>query len=171
MNKWLNFGESPSGYRDCFPDSSILGDTESGINRLRCATLQCRACTSKHRHNNYDLITSPTQDRQPWQTCLGGAMHCSSASSLSNVPGKTENWWKEKTKISPVRDWRLTTLEWLPITRDLDLDLGSGHTAYRRHKLTKFRWNGKNFFLDGLSAWTPPSSRSRDTKSRTTGQI
>jgi len=28
-----------------FPDSSLLGYTESGINRLRCATLQCRACT------------------------------------------------------------------------------------------------------------------------------
>jgi len=33
---------SPSGYRDCFPDSSLLGDTESGIGRLRCATLHCR---------------------------------------------------------------------------------------------------------------------------------
>jgi len=26
---WWRF-ESPSGYRDCFPDSSLLGDTESG---------------------------------------------------------------------------------------------------------------------------------------------
>jgi len=26
---------------------------------------------------------------------------------------------------------------------------------------------GKNFFVDGLTAGTPPSSRSRDTKSRT----
>ena len=36
---------SPSGYMDCFPDSSLLGDTENGtgINRLRCATLQCMA--------------------------------------------------------------------------------------------------------------------------------
>jgi len=30
---------SPYGYRDCFPDSSLLGDTESGINRLRRAAL------------------------------------------------------------------------------------------------------------------------------------
>jgi len=28
---WLRFG-SPSGYRDCCQDSSLLGDTESGIN-------------------------------------------------------------------------------------------------------------------------------------------
>jgi len=26
--KWLS--GSPSGYRDCFPDSSLLGDMESG---------------------------------------------------------------------------------------------------------------------------------------------
>jgi len=32
---WWRSG-SPSGYRDCFPDSSLLGDTESGLNRLRC---------------------------------------------------------------------------------------------------------------------------------------
>jgi len=36
---WWRSG-SPSGYSDCFPVSSLLGDTESGINRLRCATLQ-----------------------------------------------------------------------------------------------------------------------------------
>jgi len=35
---------SLSGYRDCFPDSSLLGDTESDIDRLqlRCARLQSR---------------------------------------------------------------------------------------------------------------------------------
>jgi len=46
MNKlkcWWRSG-SPCGYRDCFPDSSLLRDTESGINRLRCATLQYWAC-------------------------------------------------------------------------------------------------------------------------------
>ena len=37
-------------------------------------------------------------------------------------------------KISPRgTDGRL--LEWLSSTRDLDLDLGSGHTAYRRASL------------------------------------
>ena len=34
-----------SRYRDCFSDLSLLGNAESCINRLRCATLQCRACT------------------------------------------------------------------------------------------------------------------------------
>jgi len=56
---------------------------------------------------------------------------------------------------------------------DLDLDLGSGHTAYCHASVidlylhTKFHWNGKNFFVDGLTAGTPPSSRSHDTKTRT----
>jgi len=80
---WWQSG-SPSGYRDGFPDSSVLGDTESGINRLRCATLHCRACTSTHRHSNYDVITSPAHDRQLRQTCLGGGMPCPSASSHRN---------------------------------------------------------------------------------------
>jgi len=61
---WWRSG-SPSGYRDCFPDLSLLGDTESGINRLRCATLQCTACTSRHRHSNYDVTTSPAHNIQP----------------------------------------------------------------------------------------------------------
>ena len=38
---WWRSG-SRSGYSDCFLDSSLLGDTESDINRLRCATLRCR---------------------------------------------------------------------------------------------------------------------------------
>ena len=68
---------SPSGYRDCFPDSSVL---ESGINRLRCAMLQCTACTSRHRCSNYGA-TAPAHDRQrDWypdtdKACLGGVMH------------------------------------------------------------------------------------------------
>jgi len=65
---------SPSGYRDCFPDSSLLGDTESGINRLRCATLQCTACASRHRHSNYNVITSPA---------LGRGMHWFPMSSIT----------------------------------------------------------------------------------------
>jgi len=64
MNKRLDFGGNPDHRLDCFPDSSLLGDTESGINRLRCAMLQCRGCTSRHRHSNYDVITSPAHDRQ-----------------------------------------------------------------------------------------------------------
>jgi len=42
------------GYMDCFSDLSLLGDTESGTNRLPFATLQSRACTSSHRHSNSD---------------------------------------------------------------------------------------------------------------------
>jgi len=78
---WWRCG-SPSGYRDCFPDSSPLGDTESGINRLRCTTLQCMACSSRRRHSNYDVITSPADDWQPRQTCHGGVVSCPSTSSL-----------------------------------------------------------------------------------------
>ena len=76
---WWQSG-SLSGYRNCFPNLSLMGDTESGINRLRCATLQCMARTSRHRHSNYDVITSPSHNRQPRQTCLGGGMHFPSAS-------------------------------------------------------------------------------------------
>ena len=57
---------------------------------------------------------------------------------------------KNDTKdFSPVRDWRSTPLEWHSITHDLDL--GSGHTAYRGASLidlyenTKFHWNWKNY--------------------------
>jgi len=63
---------SPSGYRDCLPDSSLLGNTESGISGLWCTMLQCMACTNRHHHSNYDVITSPA---------LGGGMHCPSAST------------------------------------------------------------------------------------------
>ena len=109
MNKlkcWWRSG-SPCGYRDCFPESSLSGDTETGINRLRCTTPCTAASRSavgwyhipylpivttpenniRHRHSNYDVITSPAHDRErDWyrdtgKTCLGGGMHCSSASS------------------------------------------------------------------------------------------
>jgi len=68
---WWQSG-SPYGYRDCFPDLLLLGNTESGIN----LTLQCTACTSRRRHSNYDVITSPA---------LGGGMHCPSASSFDCI--------------------------------------------------------------------------------------
>jgi len=61
---WWRSG-SPSGYRDFYWQT---GSTESGINWLRCATLQCR-----HHHSNYDVIMSPA---------FGGGMHCPRASSL-----------------------------------------------------------------------------------------
>jgi len=52
---WWRSG-STSGFTDCFPDWTVLGDTESCINRLRCATLQCRPCTSRHRHSNCNVM-------------------------------------------------------------------------------------------------------------------
>ena len=67
---------SLSGYRDCFPDSSLLGDTVSGINRLHCATLQSRACIRRHRHSNYDVVTSPALGR-------GTCMHCPSTCTVA----------------------------------------------------------------------------------------
>jgi len=29
-----------------------------------CASRRCKACTSRHRHSNYDVITSPAHDRR-----------------------------------------------------------------------------------------------------------
>jgi len=54
-----------------------VGDTESGINRLRCATLQSRACTIRHRHSNYDVITA----------ALGGGIHCPMLLVIRSSPG------------------------------------------------------------------------------------
>jgi len=42
------------------------------------------------------------------------------------------SWYCKQSKISPVQDWQSTPHEWLSRTRDLDLDLRSGHMAYRR---------------------------------------
>jgi len=61
-------------------------------------------------------------------------------------------------KISPVSDRRSTPLEWL--SSICDLDLGSGHAAYHRASVI-------NLCVDGLTAGTPQSSRSRDTKTKT----
>jgi len=73
--------------------------------------------------------------------------------------------WIPTYKTSPVRNRRSTPLEWLSSTRYLDL--GSGHTAYVvRHLfgsiyISNFIEIRKNFIVDGLSAGTPPSSKSR----------
>jgi len=60
-------------------------------------------------------------------------------------------------KISPMRDWRSTPLEWLSSTRDLDL--GSGHMAYRRASLIELYLHVKfhcrtSFVVDAPSAGT-----------------
>ena len=58
----------------------------------------------------------------------------------------------------------------LPLS-DLDLDLGSGHTAYRRPSLidlylrTKFHWDRKKNFFEGHH-WGFGEVQSRDTKTR-----
>jgi len=60
MKKWLNFGG----------DSFHRLKTGIVINWLRCVTLQCRACTIRRRHRNYDVITSPAHDREPRQPVM-----------------------------------------------------------------------------------------------------
>jgi len=56
-------------------------------------------------------------------------------------------------------------VQFLELQMPCDLDLESGHAAYRRASVinlylhTKFHWNRRNFFLD--------SSRSCETKTRT----
>jgi len=111
MNKWLNFGVDPDHRLAgiVFRIRHCLGDMESGINRLLCATLQCTACTSRHRHSNYDVTTSPAHDRQgDWyrdtgKTCLGGGMHCPNASSFFKRPPFAVN----RIRYSLCRQWSI----------------------------------------------------------------
>jgi len=69
---WWRSG-SPSGYRDCFPDSSLVGETESGS-----------AAASSH---SFILIRQMAGMAglisDTGKTCRGGGrpMHCASASS------------------------------------------------------------------------------------------
>jgi len=113
-----------------------------------------------------DMVCRQIFGREIMQTC-------SSAVMLYTLVVVNEK------KFSPMRDWWSTPLQWLSVTRDLDLDLdlGSDHTAYHCASLidlyvhTKFHWNRKNFFLDGLTAGTPPSSRSHDTKNEQISKI
>jgi len=51
IKSWWRSG-SLFGYRDCFLDSSLLGDTESCINRLRCAT------NSNNNNNNTKIYNA-----------------------------------------------------------------------------------------------------------------
>jgi len=62
MIKFRWWSGSPSGYRDCFPDLSLLGDTEM-----------------VNGHNSVAHPDSP--DGGTDKMCLGGGMHCPSASS------------------------------------------------------------------------------------------
>ena len=65
MNKWLNFG----GDLDHRLDTKIVFRIRHyweiwKVVSMDCAVmLQCRACTSRHHHSNYDVITSLAHDR------------------------------------------------------------------------------------------------------------
>ena len=57
--------------------------------------------------------------------------------------------YRQTKKISPVRDWWSTPLEWLSSTRDLHLNFVWDHTAYRRASviyISNFIEIGKTFF-------------------------
>ena len=62
---WWQSG-SLLGYRDCFPDSSLLRDTEEKWYQ------PSKACTSRRRHSNYDVITLPSG---PWRRYALSALH------------------------------------------------------------------------------------------------
>jgi len=71
---------SPSGYRDCFPDSILLGDRES-LTALK-AWLCC----------NYDVITSPAQDSSTATAALHTACSVTGTQYCETV--KTGSWWR-----------------------------------------------------------------------------
>ena len=84
-------------------------------------------CTSFQTDNHastltlsYSLFTGRMAFRPPNQ------QHQSTEGNHRSLEKKTS------AKACPVRDWRSTPLEWLSSSRDLDLDLVSGRTAYRR---------------------------------------
>jgi len=90
VNKRLNFSGDPGHRLDTRIVSRIrhYWEVRKVVSTdFACATLQCRVCISRHCHSNYDVITSPAHYRQrDWyrdtgKTCLGGGMHCPSASS------------------------------------------------------------------------------------------
>jgi len=68
MNSWLNFGGDPDHRLDTgivfrmrhYWEIRKVVSTDCAA----CVTLQCTTCTSRRRHSNYDVITSPADDRQ-----------------------------------------------------------------------------------------------------------
>ena len=88
MNKRLNFGVDPDNRLDTGIVFRIrhFGTYEKWYQPTALRNAAVQACTSRHRHSNYDVITSPAHDRQrDWyrdtgKTCLGGGMHCPGAS-------------------------------------------------------------------------------------------
>jgi len=67
---WWRSG-SPSGYRDCFQNSTLFGRYAKWY---QPTALYDAAVLVRHCHSNYDVITS---------LALGGGMHCLSASSCN----------------------------------------------------------------------------------------
>ena len=77
INKWLNFG----GDADHRLDTGTVFRIRHYCEIRKVVSTDC-AARRRHRRSNYDVITSPADNRQPRQTCLGGGMHCPSASSF-----------------------------------------------------------------------------------------
>jgi len=102
----------------------------------------------------------------PTQSWLSAEQSKPSTTKANSTGTKWQN------KISPVWDCRSTPLEWRSSIRDLDLDLRSGHMAYHHASVIDLYVQyipnvietGNTFFVEGLSAGTPPSSKSHDTK-------
>jgi len=84
---------------------------------------------------------------KPWNPLkLAGVPQTNETISAASGP-KFTILWGQVEEILLLRDWQSTPLEWLSSIRDLELDIGSGHTAYRHASLTelylhiKFHWN------------------------------
>ena len=111
---------------------------------------QCRSAPLR-RHRT---LAGPSYDRLSLTKLIYRKLSDGKYERNKDVVRKKEKIlsWMRTPKISPVRDWRSTPLEWLSNIRDLDLDLGSGHAAHRRASVIelylhlKFHWNRKKNF-------------------------
>ena len=158
-----------------FKDVSSTSRTYKGTELLRPNSSIFRishACHEPWKKQLPNLILLIVKTRQLWHHWLCKEGHVARKKNLCHSFPKF-SISKQRTKISLMRDWRSTPLEWLSSNRDLDLDVGSGHTAYRLASVidlylqTKYHWNWENFFVDVLTTGTPPSSRSCDSKTKT----
>jgi len=76
---WWRSG-SPSGYRDCFPDTSLME-----IRKVVSTNCAARRFSARHALAGIAIATMTSlrnrPTTQPRQTCFGGGMHCPSAST------------------------------------------------------------------------------------------
>jgi len=72
---------SPSRYRDCFLDSSLLGDTESASSHSFILTRHMPAVVIIKLEDTERFAIWRDLYRDTGKTCLGGGMHCPIASS------------------------------------------------------------------------------------------